>query len=98
VQRLQATFLRATFAGDVFDNTNGMSNVKRLGQECWLVDNVKFASGQRSCCQKRHLLKISNSPYHTYNITTLTSQQHIWSAIVSVDMKNHRWLLANQKS
>jgi hypothetical protein len=33
-----------------------MSNVKRLDQECWLVDNVKFASGQRSCCQKRRML------------------------------------------
>jgi hypothetical protein len=37
-----------------------MSNVRRLGQECWLVDNVKFASGQRSCCQKRRLLKPAN--------------------------------------
>jgi hypothetical protein len=37
-----------------------MGNVKRLGQECWLVDNVKFASGQRSYCQKRWLLKLAN--------------------------------------
>jgi hypothetical protein len=37
-----------------------MSNVKRLGQECWLVDNVKFASDQRSRCQKRRLLKLAN--------------------------------------
>jgi hypothetical protein len=36
-----------------------MSNVKRLGQE-WLIDNVKFASGQRSCCQKRRLLKLAS--------------------------------------
>ena len=33
-----------------------MSNVKRLGQEYWLVDNVKFASGQRT---KRRLFKSS---------------------------------------
>ena len=48
-------------SSDVFDNTNGMSNVKRLDQKCWLVDNVKFASGQRSCCQKRRLLKLDRS-------------------------------------
>ena len=34
-----------------------MSNVKRVVQECWSVDNVKFASGQRSSCQKSRLLK-----------------------------------------
>jgi hypothetical protein len=47
----QATFLR----------TRTASNVKRQGQECWLVDNVKFASGQRSCCQKRRLLKLASN-------------------------------------
>jgi hypothetical protein len=25
----------------------------------WLADNVKFASGQRSCCQKCRLLKLA---------------------------------------
>ena len=51
----------SSLSSDVFDNTNGMSNVKRLDQKCWLVDNVKFASGQRSCCQKRRLLKLDRS-------------------------------------
>ena len=37
----------SSLSRDVFDNTNGMSNVKRLDQKCWLVDNIKFASGQR---------------------------------------------------
>ena len=49
-------FISKLKLSDVFDNRNGMSNVKRLGQECWLVDNAKFASGQRSCCKKRRLL------------------------------------------
>jgi hypothetical protein len=37
-----------------------MSNVRRLGQGLWLVKNVKFTSVRRPCCQKRHLLKLTN--------------------------------------
>jgi hypothetical protein len=38
-----------------------MSNVRRLGQGLWLVKNVNFTSGGRPCCQKRHLLKLTNN-------------------------------------
>jgi hypothetical protein len=50
-------FIVVSLASDVFDNTNGMSNIRRLGQGLWLVKNVNFTSGRRPCCQKRHLLK-----------------------------------------
>jgi hypothetical protein len=48
-------------ASDVFDNTNGMSNVRRLmGQRAVIGEKRNFTSGRRPCCQKRHLLKLTN--------------------------------------
>jgi hypothetical protein len=67
------------------------------------VKNVNFTSGRRPCCQKRHLLKLTNefhssSKHYAFNKCILKAlAQNVKSGKIAKDRRSRREFMLRQR-